>query len=368
MSDNRERVSRINEALKAKGWRTWFDEQGDMRDNTQKAITAGIETTQVVLVCLTRRYMEKVASGSLSDICNFEWNLALAQKGESAMILPIVMESFDWDRPAVVPVPTAAVSKKNPVVEVDAQTKPAAVTSAPTAAPAVAPMPPSPRLPAARRRAAAHKFTGAPPAPAVSDEKLEVPPNTLPGSKDDSAPAAFVIPPLPDGIEIVWPVHASAPSPPTAHAQDANGRSVLALRSQGGLGSSFPGTTGSSFPGGAGPDSGGFGSHAPAAATPSTAVPAPAAPVPAPPSYRQQRSATEAVTSVAPAPASAEPAALEAVATTAEVSSTYSSLVRNGPCSAGGTHSWQLTSWGVQDYYTCCKCGIEDARDAGDYD
>lgn len=49
-ADNHERVSRVNDALRARRWRTWFDMRGDVR-----AATEGMERSHLVLICLTRR-------------------------------------------------------------------------------------------------------------------------------------------------------------------------------------------------------------------------------------------------------------------------------------------------------------------------
>ena len=94
VTDNHARARVLNEALLSRGWRTWFDEQGDMRGDIDLAMTQGIESTRLVLVCLTEAYMAKIASASLNDNCKKEWNTALNQRGTNGMIVPVVMESF----------------------------------------------------------------------------------------------------------------------------------------------------------------------------------------------------------------------------------------------------------------------------------
>ena len=52
VTDNHERVGRINAALRRRGWRTWFDEQGKNKGynqgEMQRAMAEGIEATQLV--------------------------------------------------------------------------------------------------------------------------------------------------------------------------------------------------------------------------------------------------------------------------------------------------------------------------------
>lgn len=45
----------------------------------------------------THSYMERVLSARAADKCKQEWQLAIETKGPAAMIVPVVMESFDWD-------------------------------------------------------------------------------------------------------------------------------------------------------------------------------------------------------------------------------------------------------------------------------
>ena len=41
-TDNHACALRMNDWLVSKGWRTWFDSQGDMRDNMQRAMAEGM--------------------------------------------------------------------------------------------------------------------------------------------------------------------------------------------------------------------------------------------------------------------------------------------------------------------------------------
>ena len=57
--DNHARVKQLNAGLKQKGIVTWFDEQGDMKGEIVQAMTGGIDESDVVIVCVTRAYIEK---------------------------------------------------------------------------------------------------------------------------------------------------------------------------------------------------------------------------------------------------------------------------------------------------------------------
>ena len=66
--DNHARVARVNEGLKALGLLTWFDSE-KMKGNIKDQMTAGIDRASCVIVCVTRRYCEKVAGNNAEDNC-----------------------------------------------------------------------------------------------------------------------------------------------------------------------------------------------------------------------------------------------------------------------------------------------------------
>jgi hypothetical protein len=87
--DNHERAKRLNASLKRFGMKTWFDEeqmQGDILD----CMTRGIKSSAIVLICVTRRYAEKVA-GEADNNCKLEFNYAYGKR-TSVFMLPVVME------------------------------------------------------------------------------------------------------------------------------------------------------------------------------------------------------------------------------------------------------------------------------------
>eukprot|EP00899_Mesostigma_viride_P006395 jgi/Mesvir1/15757/Mv03329-RA.1 len=87
--DNHKRVTVINAALQAKGFTTWFDGQR-MTGSVEKEMFDGIDGAGVVVIFLTRRYMEKIEREG--DNCAKEFQYAARNK-EHEYIVPVVMES-----------------------------------------------------------------------------------------------------------------------------------------------------------------------------------------------------------------------------------------------------------------------------------
>lgn len=90
---NHERVAAINNGLKELGIITWFDE--DRLDGAiQEEMAEGIDRSQVVICCVTKRYEAKVTSkndNGRPDNCKYEFKYAVNQKGVAKM-LTVVME------------------------------------------------------------------------------------------------------------------------------------------------------------------------------------------------------------------------------------------------------------------------------------
>jgi hypothetical protein len=86
---NHKRVSRINKALQAKGYVTWFDEDR-MTGQIRQKMTEGVDQTVCVIVCVTKKYLEKINRGDRSDNCCFEFEFASRRHSNS--MIPVVME------------------------------------------------------------------------------------------------------------------------------------------------------------------------------------------------------------------------------------------------------------------------------------
>ena len=91
---NHARAKQLNESLRRLGFKTWFDDER-MRGNSLHNIAKGIEGSAVFLICVTRRYMEKVAEDADNN-CKFEFEYALI-KGTVLNMLPVVMEDSMLD-------------------------------------------------------------------------------------------------------------------------------------------------------------------------------------------------------------------------------------------------------------------------------
>ncbi|RYH10757.1 TIR domain-containing protein [archaeon] len=85
-----QRVSKINQMLKARGFVTWFDEDR-MSGAIVDAMTSGIDHSSCMAVFVTDRYMGKVNGVDGRDNCKIEYNYAFRILGPHKMI-PIVME------------------------------------------------------------------------------------------------------------------------------------------------------------------------------------------------------------------------------------------------------------------------------------
>ena len=89
--DNHARVSEINTMLTDAGYVTWFDSERMIGDVLEK-MADGIDNTQVVLVFITRRYMEKLRTpAGIHDNCKTEFKYAIRRHTE-AKVIPVIMD------------------------------------------------------------------------------------------------------------------------------------------------------------------------------------------------------------------------------------------------------------------------------------
>jgi hypothetical protein len=82
---NHDRVSRIHKRLTQSGMHAWFDEV-HMKGVIQKQMCKGIDDSDVIVVFLTKRYIEKVGGDEQKDNCQKEFLYADNTKGGQRMI------------------------------------------------------------------------------------------------------------------------------------------------------------------------------------------------------------------------------------------------------------------------------------------
>ena len=93
--DTHQRVTQLNDALCQRGkLTTWFDET-DMHGNITLAMCNGIDQCDVVVVCITRAYIDK-CNACESNNCGLELNYAYERK-RATRLIPIVMEACCLD-------------------------------------------------------------------------------------------------------------------------------------------------------------------------------------------------------------------------------------------------------------------------------
>jgi hypothetical protein len=95
--DNHTRAKRLNEGLQKLKVKTWFDDE-QMQGNILQRMAEGIQRSAVALICVTRKYMEKVAQDG-SNNCKFEFEYATKKRTPLCM-LPVVMEESMKDTAA----------------------------------------------------------------------------------------------------------------------------------------------------------------------------------------------------------------------------------------------------------------------------
>lgn len=90
--DNHERCKLIAQKLIDNGYTVWID-SNDLYGNIDSSIMKGINNCKIVLVCLTRKYCDKINNCAINqlsnDNCYKEWNYSLFRQ---KIIIPILME------------------------------------------------------------------------------------------------------------------------------------------------------------------------------------------------------------------------------------------------------------------------------------
>lgn len=90
--DNHKRCKIIADNLIEKGYTVWFDSY-DLYGNIDSTIMKGINNCKVVIICLTKKYCDKINNAVINrlpnDNCYKEWNYSLFKQ---KIIIPIIME------------------------------------------------------------------------------------------------------------------------------------------------------------------------------------------------------------------------------------------------------------------------------------
>lgn len=88
--NNHLRVMAVNNALKALGFITWFDDER-MQGSIRRLMTEGVDLTLVMLTFVTKDYMEKVNGEDERDNCRYEFTYGVEVLGPQNFV-PIVTE------------------------------------------------------------------------------------------------------------------------------------------------------------------------------------------------------------------------------------------------------------------------------------
>ena len=90
--DNHERCKILANKLINNGYSVWID-SNDLYGNIDSSIMKGINNCKIVLVCLTKRYCDKINTSAINqlsnDNCYKEWNYSLFRQ---KIIIPVLME------------------------------------------------------------------------------------------------------------------------------------------------------------------------------------------------------------------------------------------------------------------------------------
>jgi hypothetical protein len=96
-------VVALSEFLESHGIRTWIDKER-LKGDIVRQMTRGIDLTKVVLVFITKAYLEKVASSDQTDNCKLEFQYAASTKSGATGLLPVLLDpdfrnTSDWTGP-----------------------------------------------------------------------------------------------------------------------------------------------------------------------------------------------------------------------------------------------------------------------------
>lgn len=85
-----QRAKLLNDGLKKLGWKLWFDEEKLLLgSNIDAEMARGIERSDAICLCITKKYIEKINSQIPGDNCAKEFNLSFVS---GKRILPLIFE------------------------------------------------------------------------------------------------------------------------------------------------------------------------------------------------------------------------------------------------------------------------------------
>ena len=85
-----QRAKLLNGGLKKLGWKLWFDEEKLLLgSNIDAEMARGIERSDAICLCITKKYIEKINSQIPGDNCAKEFNLSFVS---GKRILPLIFE------------------------------------------------------------------------------------------------------------------------------------------------------------------------------------------------------------------------------------------------------------------------------------
>jgi hypothetical protein len=91
-ASNHRVVKNLCNLLQAKNLKVWLDEN-EMNDNIDRAMSKGIDQSELVLICVTKEYHDKLNQEvNSNDNCLREFRYASNTKGGAKSLIPIVLE------------------------------------------------------------------------------------------------------------------------------------------------------------------------------------------------------------------------------------------------------------------------------------
>ena len=99
--ENHDRVAQLDKLLRSRGINTWFDEK-DLGGHIVKSMCQGIDSCDIVIICVCRKYIEKCLSQDNQN-CRLELDYSFERKGGHHLIAvvmdPVCLSTKEWGGP-----------------------------------------------------------------------------------------------------------------------------------------------------------------------------------------------------------------------------------------------------------------------------